>query len=70
LKERGEWVEAQLIAGALRRGYAVLKPPETEPSLVPTAQGARQFLYRHQLRAIERPVLVPRKRVSMSEMAI
>ena len=25
-KERGEWVEAQFIAEALRRGYTVLKP--------------------------------------------
>src|SRR5579863_5769072 len=25
-KERGEWVEAQFIAEALRRGYSVLKP--------------------------------------------
>jgi hypothetical protein len=41
-KERGEWVEAQFIAEALRRGYTVLKPwGDSQPFDVALSFGKR-----------------------------
>jgi len=42
-KERGEWVEAQFIAQALRMGFKVLKPWEIRPPM--TSRGTRPAVF-------------------------